>query len=99
MRPVQVGFFKDFKSSDTLLIEGDSQGLQSLADAFRQLATTRSVNVVDFNELPFVEVHHGLRVLASCASKDDGARFQNGLVSWGHSAAGWEEAADKIDAL
>lgn len=40
MGQVRIGFFQDFKSSDTLLIDGDSDGLRSLSRTFRQLATT-----------------------------------------------------------
>ena len=46
MGQLRVGFFKNFKSSDTFLIEGDSEGLRSLGDAFRRLATSRSIDVV-----------------------------------------------------
>ena len=97
---IHIGFFKDFQSSDTLLIDGDAEGLRSLANALRQLATSGGIGVVDLRALPFVELHHGLQVLASCVSTDAGASFQDsGVVAWARSAAGWKEAADKIDAL
>ncbi len=100
MGHVHIGFFKDFKESDTLLIEGDSEGLRSLALAIRKLATSRNIEVVAIQDLPFVEVHHGLQVLAYRVSGDDGARFQHaGVLAWRRSAAGWQQVADKIDAL
>ena len=97
MSGVHIGFFRDFKSSNTVLIEGDSNGLRLLADTFRHLAKT--VGPVAIHELPFVEVHHGIRIAATVSKRDNGASI-NGLdVSWERSADGWQDAADKLDAL
>ena len=68
--PVQIGFFRDFKSSDTLLIEGDSSGLRQLADVCGDLAEDGGSTAI--HELPFVEVHHGIRVVASTADRGVG---------------------------
>jgi len=95
--PIQIGFFRDFKSSDTLLIEGDSSGLRQLADVCRDLAEDGGSTAI--HELPFVEVHHGIRVVASTADRDDGASM-NGLdVSWKRSRNGWHETAEKLRGL
>jgi hypothetical protein len=94
---VHIGFFRDFNSSDTVLIDGDSSGLRLLADTFRSLAN--SVGSVAIDELPFVEVHHGIRIAATVGERDNGASI-NGLdVSWERSADGWQDAADKLDVL
>jgi hypothetical protein len=96
---VRVGFFQDFKSSDTLLIDGDSDGLRSLSSTFRQLAATHTKQVA-LHELAFVEIHHGLQVHASRADGDAGAAFQRtGVISWICSDLAWESAADKVDVL
>lgn len=99
MGQVQIGFFKNFKSSDTVLIGGDSEGLRSLADVLRKLATTHSIKVVALHNLPFVEVHNHLQILAYLGG-DSGARFQQPVVvAWTLSAEGWADVADKIDVL
>jgi len=58
MGQVRVGFFQDFTSSDTGLIDGDRDGLRSLSSALRQLAATGTTQVA-LHELSFVEIHHG----------------------------------------
>jgi len=97
MPRVHIGFFRDFKSSDTVLIEGDSNGLRLLADTFRRLA--KNVGPVAIHELPFVEVHHGIRIVATVSKRDDGASIHGLDVSWERSTDGWQDAADKLDAL
>lgn len=99
MGQIRVGFFLDFKSSDTLLIDGDSDGLRSLSSTFRQLATTGTTQVA-LHELPFVEIRHGLQIHASRANRDAGAAFQSaGVIAWTCSESAWESAADKVDVL
>ena len=66
--PIHIGFFRDFKSNDTLLIEGDSSGLRQLADVFHHLAEGGGSTAI--HELPFVEAHHGIRVVASTVDRD-----------------------------
>ena len=92
--PIDIGFFRGFKLSDTLLIEGDSNGLRQLADVFRHLAEGGGSTAI--HELPFVAAHHGIRVVASTVDRDCGAS-KNGLdVSWERSRSGWQEAAEKL---
>jgi hypothetical protein len=57
---IHIGFFRDFKSSDRLLIEGDSSGLRQLADVFRHLAEGGGSTAI--HELPFVEAYHGFKL-------------------------------------
>src|SRR5687767_3852647 len=95
--PIHIGFFRDFGSSDTLLIEGDLAGLRQLADVFRQLVAGGGSTAI--HELAFVAAHHGIRVFASIADRDFGASI-NGLdVSWKRSRTGWQETAEKVNAL
>jgi|SRR4029079_2222481 len=96
--PIEIGFFRDFKSSNTLLIEGDSSGLRQLADVCRDLAEDGGSTAI--HELPFVEVHHGIRVVASTADRDVVGASMNGLdLSWKRSRTGWQETAEKLRAL
>jgi hypothetical protein len=99
MGQVRVGFFQDFKSSDTVLIDGDRDGLRSLSSAFRQLASTGTTQIA-LHELSFVETHHGLQIHAFRASRDAGTAFQSaGVITWACSESAWESAAAKIDVL
>jgi hypothetical protein len=99
MGRIRVGFFQDFKSSDTLLIDGDSDGLRLLSSTFWQLATPGTTQVA-IHEFPFVEIHRGLQIYASRSDRDAGAAFEDaGVIAWICSKAGWESAADKVDIL
>jgi hypothetical protein len=80
MGQVRVGFFQDFKSSDTLLIDGDSDGLRSLSRTFRQLATIGTTQVA-LHELPFVEIHHSLQIHASRSARSAGAAIKGAGVT------------------
>jgi hypothetical protein len=96
---IRVGFFQDFKSSDTLLIDGDSDGLRLLSSTFWQLGTTGTTQVA-IHELSFVEMHRGLQVYASRSDRDAGAAFEDaGVIAWICSKPGWESASDKVDVL
>jgi hypothetical protein len=96
---VRVGFFENFKSGDTLLLDGDSEGLRSLAGTLRELSTVDHLQVA-LHELPFVEVHHGLRIYASRSGRSCGATNQGeGEIAWTCPASAWETAADKVAQL
>ena len=86
---IHIGFFRDFKSNDTLLIEGDSSGLRQLADVLRHLAEGGGSTAI--HELPFVEAHHGIRVVASTVDRDCAASMNSLDVSWERSRSGWQE--------
>ena len=58
---VDLGYFQNFKSSDTLLMEGDADGLRNLARVLRSLESG-SAAVVEIDGLPFVWSHHGVRL-------------------------------------
>jgi hypothetical protein len=96
---IRIGYFEDFKSSKPLLLEADAEGIQSLAEAFRSLAAGTIANVV-LHELPFVEIHHGVQLIATRGSQDRGTqRDAENVFSWERDAEGWQEAAEKLDAL
>ena len=97
MARVDIAFFPDFKSTDTLLIDGDREGIRLLAEVFRTLQ--RGSAPVDLQELPFASAHHNIRITARRSERDDGASFHGVDVIWQRSGEGWLEAAEKLDAL
>ena len=80
--------------SSDLLIDGDSDGLRSLADRLRQLLENGAA--VAIHDLPFVEKHHGLRVFAKRGQRDIGASIDGGNVTWQRSVDGWEDVLAKL---
>src|SRR5689334_20079362 len=99
MTQVRAGFFRNFKSSDTLLLEGDNDGLSLLVKLFRTLAAP-TTGPIALRNLPFIDIRHGLQVLMSGSQQDVGANFRSaGVIVWARSAAGWEQVADKVAVL
>jgi hypothetical protein len=49
--------------------------------------------------LPFVQAHHGIRVVASTADGDFGASINALDVSWERARTGWQETAERLRAL
>lgn len=96
---VHVALFADFKSSDTLLLEGDVGGLALLVTALRSLGSGHFP--VDFETLPFLEMHHGLRLHATTGSRDIGIRRGHAPneLQWELTRSGWNDAADLVEVL
>lgn len=100
MGRVRLGYFEDFKSSNTLLMEADAVGLRALAQTFRSLAAGDD-STVAIHQLPFLEVHHGVRLTAQRAPRDRGVRqigVEN-IFAWERTEDGWLDAAEKVEVL
>jgi hypothetical protein len=97
---LRIGYFEDFKSSNTLLLEADADGLRALAQLFRSLAAG-TLDTLGLHDLPFVEAHHGVLVTATRSARDLGARRGDAGPSfrWQRTEDGWRDAADKLDVL
>ena len=100
MTSVRIGYFEDFKSSNTLLLEADAEGLRGLAEAFRSLAAG-TLDGLAFHDLPFVEVHHRVQLTATRSTHDRGTRRADAenVFLWERDAGGWQGAAEKLDGL
>ena len=100
MTSVRIGYFEDFKSSDTLLLEADAEGLRALAETFRSLAAG-TLDRLALHELPFVQVHHGVQLIATRSNHDRGTRRSDAgnAFLWERDADGWQDAAEKLDVL
>lgn len=97
---LHMGFFKNFKASDTLLLEDDAAALGRLAAALRSLAQGDCESLA-LHKLPFVEVHHGVEVTAEHADGDNGIRCtdRSNAFVWQRNEAGWHDAAKKVKVL
>src|SRR6266508_3514568 len=80
MARVDIGFFPDFKSRDTLLIDGDREGLRLLAITLRNL--TNTIGSTSIHELPFAKTHHDIRMVARLSERDEGASIHGVDVTW-----------------
>lgn len=100
MTSVRIGYFEDFKSSNTLLLEADADGLRALAETFRLLAAG-TLTAVAFHELLFMEVHHGVDLVATRSTHDRGIRRADAenVFLWERTAEGWRDSAEKVDVL
>jgi hypothetical protein len=99
MGHIRIRYFEDFKSTDTLLLDGDAEGLRLLAQAFGRLADGE-IQTIAVHELSFVRAREGLKVFASLGSRDIGARFERPMVLvWRRSPLGRAEAADELAGL
>ena len=100
MTSVHIGYFEGFKSSNTLLLEGDADGLRALAETFRSLAAG-TLDGVALHELPFMKVHHGVHVVATRSTHDRGTRRADAenVFRWERTEEGWRDSAEKADVL
>ena len=97
---VRMGYFENFKGADTILVCGDGDGLQRLADVLRTLEDVNAAPV-DLHLLPFVQVDRGVELTAHPVDRDLGVR-RTGSAScftWHHSQEGWLESAEKIEVV
>jgi len=98
---VHLGYFDDFKSSDTLLVDGDAEGLRQLAEILRSLESG-SAEIVQIDTLPFVQSHNGVRLSARRSRRDVVTRMAPSSTTeftWERTTAGWHDAAAKVEAL
>lgn len=100
MTNVRIGYFEDFKSSNTLLLEADAEGLRALAETFR-LVAAGTLDGVTLHHLPFAEAHHGVQLTARRSTHDRGTRRADAgsVFLWERTGDGWQDAAEKLDML
>jgi hypothetical protein len=92
MAKVRLGYFEDFKSNNTLLMEADDEGLIQLA--------TGEPESVQIHTLAFVETHGGLHLTAHRVPRDRGPSVHAATeFQWWLTGPSWEAAAEKVQAL
>ena len=97
---VRVGYFKNFKSANTILVSGDEEGLQRLAGVLRSLEDPNA-RPVELHLLPFAEVRGDVELTARPVDRELGVRRLGSAshFAWHHSSEGWLESAEKIEAV
>jgi len=97
---VQMGYFENFKSANTILVSGDKDGLQGLAVVLRTLEDPNA-RPVELHLLPFAEVHGDVELTARPVDREMGVRRLGPALCfhWHHSAEGWLESAEKIEVV
>jgi len=97
---VDLGYFYNFKSAGTLLIEADDEGLQHLGASLRSLEQG-SVGSLAIEALPFVTAHHGVRLTAARGFRESVTRCgtASNEFRWQRTELGWQDAAERIEAL
>jgi hypothetical protein len=97
---VHLGYFENFKSTDTVLVEGDAEGLRHLVEVLRSLEGG-SAAVVEIDALPFVKNNHGVRLSARRSHRDLVARVgpSSTEFTWERTETGWRDAADLVEGL
>lgn len=95
---LHLGFFENFASHDTVLCEGDDQGLQRLVSALRSLETGLEEKVA-LDTLPGVKIRGKLRLHAARGPRDRFVRDSADDFRWETTEGGWTEAVEKIEVL
>jgi hypothetical protein len=95
---IRIGHFEDFKGSDTLLIECDEQGLQSLIDVILHVGEAGGRSILE--EHPVVRAYGGISVVIERSQE------YVGLIAvgarhfvWRRSSEAWEDVVDKLRAM
>jgi hypothetical protein len=68
---VRLGFFESFLGADTLLMDGDAEGMALLAKTLRDFPGSDQSSLA-LHELEFVDTRAGIRLVASRAARDSG---------------------------
>lgn len=96
---LHLGYFENFNGADTILLCGDEEGLQRLADLLRPLEDA-TANPANLRFLSFVQVHGGVSLIAYPVDRELGIRrLGTSSFTWHHSEEGWLESAEKIEAV
>jgi hypothetical protein len=98
MASIRVGFFEDFKSADTLLLDVDHEGLHALIAWLKEAVASGRKTAI--NDCPAAFVQSGLRVDLLRAADDTGlVKVAGTEFIWRRSAEGWAEVVDKLAAM
>ena len=98
---LRIGFFVKFKGADTILFEGDPEGIEKLATVCTQLAMG-AIQRVDLHALPFVARQRGLQITTNTGSKSIGVRRSESdalRFHWTLSKEDWQDVAWRLQAL
>lgn len=94
---IRVGFFEDFKSADTLLIDVDRDGLHSLIAWLRGAISSDQKTTI--SDCPGSVVQAGLRVELLRSRDDIGILRTAEGHSWQRSEDGWTDILELLAAM
>ncbi len=94
---VRIGYLENFKGADTILVSGDEEGLQRLADILRSLEDANA-EPVGLHLLQIAQARGGVELTAYPVDRELGVRRIGpaSCFDWHHSEKGWIESAEKI---
>ena len=92
---VRLGYFEAFKGRDTLLIDGDVEGLGDLMRTLNVLVLVQQ-DVVLLHSLPFVSAVNRLELNAHWAQQDFGVSRIDDAFQWRRSSTGWAAVVEQI---
>jgi hypothetical protein len=97
---LHLGYFENFKGANTILVCGDGDGLQRLAEHLRSLEDPNT-EPMNLHLLPFVQVYGGVSMTAHPVNRELGVRRIGSAFcfAWHHSQEGWLESAEKIEVV
>ena len=91
MTIVNIGFFENFKSNDTLLIDGDQKGLELLAESLLPITSEKYI-IIPIHSLHFVKSHRDIKLLAKSTHDTNGRILhQNNVFQWEETISRWKE--------
>jgi len=92
---VRIGYFEAFKGHDTLLIDGDPEGLDALARALLVLIAG-DMELLSLNHLAFVSSAKEVEVNAHRSLKDVGMLKEANVFHWRRSPRAWAGVVEQI---
>lgn len=95
---VRLGYFEGFKGSNTLLLDGDGDGLGELVQTLSALANGER-QVVSVHSLPFVSAAQRVELHAHRSLQDVGARKTGDGFQWRRNSEGWGSVVEQILAV
>ena len=98
MGSIRIGRFDDFKGLNTLLIEADEEGLESLIELIRQVERSGQSSRLD--QCPGAILYGSVSVIAERSPDDIGVVAPNGRdFVWRRSPLAWTEVVEKLQAM
>ena len=95
---LRLGYFENFMGNNTLLLDGDIEGLSELAQALSVLAIGGR-DVVAVHSLPFVSALHQVELSAHRFHRDVGVSKTRDGFQWQRSSAGWAAVVEQVLAV
>lgn len=98
---VRMGFFREFKGRNVVLLSGSRLAMAKLASSLRRLEE-RGAEPNALHSLPFVEALENVRLTAYPAGAEEYLRREDGdqtTFHWRLKPEGWLEAAEKIEVV